>query len=104
MSRYLYGIDYPAERLRFALLEATEGKIGGTVGRILHFCFRFDPHANTYVVQAFRVMQIAAGVTVAALSLLFAAMWGVERRRRRIVAGVASAGRSPMTVAAGAGL
>ncbi len=88
VSRYLYGIDYPAERLRFALLEATEGKIGGTVGRILHFCFRFDPHANQYVVQAFRVMQVAAAATVAALSLFFAAMWGIERRRKRGAAGV----------------
>ncbi len=83
VSRYLYGIDFPADRLRFALLEATDGKIGSTIDRILHYCFRFDPHANEYVVQAFRVMQLGAGLTVACLGGLFAGMWMVERRRRR---------------------
>lgn len=83
VSRYLYGIDYPADRLRFALLEATDGKIGNTIDRILHYCFRFDPHANAYVVQAFRVMQVGAALTVLFLGGLFAAMWMLERRRRR---------------------
>ncbi len=86
VSRYLYGIDYPVKNLRFALLEATDGKIGSTFDRILHFCFRFDPNSNAYVLQAFRVMQVGAAATVLGLGGLFAAMWGLERARRRRVA------------------
>lgn len=82
ISRYLYGVDFPADRLRMALLEASDGKIGTTWDRVLLFCFHFDPTANAYVLQAFRVMQIGASACALALGTLLTVLWIKDRRRR----------------------
>lgn len=84
VSRYLYGIDYSASLLRMALLEATDGRIGTTVDRILHFCYRFDPNANQYVIEAFRLMQITGVLTALGLGGLMAGLWVIDRRRKRM--------------------
>ena len=34
ISRYLYGLDYTSQDLKFALMEAAEGKIGTTLDRV----------------------------------------------------------------------
>jgi protein SCO1/2 len=39
VSRYLYGIEYPARDLRLALVEASGGKIGSPVDQILLLCY-----------------------------------------------------------------
>ncbi|MGQ0628050.1 MAG: SCO family protein [Phycisphaerales bacterium] len=82
ISRYLYGIDYPADQLKLALLEASGGKIGTTLDRVLIWCFHYDPSAGAYVVQAVRVMQIGGAVTLTALCLLLGSLLLVEKRRR----------------------
>ncbi len=82
ISRYLYGLDFPTVTLRLALLEASEGKIGTTVDKVLLWCFHFDPHANRYVIQAFRVMQVGATLCAAALAAVLGWMMVLERRRR----------------------
>lgn len=83
VSRYLYGLDFPADRLRMALLEASDGKIGSTWDRVMLWCFHFDPTANAYVLQAFRVMQIGGVLSAVAVGGLLAWMWKSDRRRRR---------------------
>lgn len=73
ISRYLHGLDNRGEAfdLKLALLEATEGKIGKSLGDALLFtCFRYDPLAGAYSVQAMMVMKIGAVLTVGALTLL----------------------------------
>lgn len=90
ISRYLYGLDFPTITLRLALIEASEGKIGSSVDRVILWCFHFDPHANSYVVQAFRVMQVGAVLSALMLSAVLGWMFILERRRRaRTRAGVA---------------
>jgi protein SCO1 len=83
VSRYLYGVDFPTDRLRMALLEASDGRIGSSWDRIILWCFHFDPTKGEYVLKAFRVMQVATVVMAVAVGSLLAAMWfWVERRRR----------------------
>lgn len=85
LSRTLVGLEFPVATLRLALLEASAGKIGSTVDRIYSWCFHFDPHANAYVVQAFRVMQVGAvGGAVVLGGLMFALVWRERLRRARI--------------------
>jgi ABC-type tungstate transport system substrate-binding protein len=44
-----------------AILEASSGTIGPTIGKVLRFCFRYDPRANQYV---FNVLKVTAVVTL----------------------------------------
>jgi protein SCO1/2 len=83
ISRYLYGIDYPVERLRMALMEASDGKIGNSWDRLVLWCFHFDPTKGEYVLTAFRVMQIATIASALGLFGLLGTMWVVVERRRR---------------------
>lgn len=81
LSRTLNGVEFPKRDLRFALLEASSGKIGDSFDQFTLWCYHFDPDANSYTLQAMRVMQIAGSFTVLTLAVLLAFMLRLERRR-----------------------
>ncbi|MAO25037.1 MAG: electron transporter SenC [Phycisphaerae bacterium] len=84
VSRYMYGFDYPPRELKLSLLDASEGKIAQSFGdRLLHFCYQIDPTAGQYSLQAFRVMQIGAGLTVVFIAIGLTLLFMGERVRRR---------------------
>jgi protein SCO1/2 len=70
ISRYFYGIQYPARDLRFGLMEASEGKIGSPVDEILLFCYHYDPVTGKYGIVISHVIKIAGGLTVLVIGLL----------------------------------
>ena len=67
ISRYLYGVDFKKQDLRLALLEASEGKIGNSIDRIILYCFHYDPTARGYVLFATNVMKLGGLATVIAV-------------------------------------
>lgn len=67
VSRYLYGVDVPGRDLRFALVEASEGRIGTTVDAFLLFCFHYDPGTGGYTF-AWTTMRLGGALTVVALA------------------------------------
>lgn len=85
ISRYLNGLQPTGEggsELRLALLEASEGKIAkGFADFFLHRCFQWNPAKNAYTLEAFRVMQIGAILTAAAVATLLVALKAGERAR-----------------------
>lgn len=101
ISRYLYGFDYKPETVKMALLEATSGTIAATIGdRFMPFCYRYDPAAGTYTLQAFSLMRIggvATMILVFGLVLALRISEGVRRRRAARVAlnSTASPGTPP---------
>ncbi len=82
ISRYLYGMSYIARDLRFAVLDASEGKVGTSVDRFIMSCFHYDSSIGNYQPFAFGVMRAGGAVIVASLSLLMGFMWRIERRRQ----------------------
>lgn len=87
VSRYIYGFEYPADTLKLSLLEATEGKIAKSIGeRIMHFCFRYDPTAGAYSVEAMQLMRLGGALTVVFLIVLISGMLVRERSRNRRLA------------------
>jgi len=70
ISRYFYGIQYPARDLRFGLMEASEGRIGSPVDQILLFCYHYDPVTGKYGIFISHVIKIAGGLTVLVIGLL----------------------------------
>lgn len=86
LSRYLYGIQFPAKNLKLALLEAGEGKIGSTLEQLVLFCYHYDPISRKYGILAWRVMQLGGLATMLLVGGLigFYLLW--ERRQRRSLA------------------
>ena len=64
LSRYFYGIDYPARDLRLGLIESSENKIGSPVDQLLLYCFHYDPATGRYGTAIMAVMRIAGVLTV----------------------------------------
>lgn len=82
VSRYVSGLEPEPNDLRLALLEASEGKIAQGLGDFfLHRCFIWDPKTGKYTLHAWRLMQMGALLTVAALGTLIAALRMGDRAR-----------------------
>jgi protein SCO1/2 len=64
ISRYFYGVTYPARDMRLGLVEASAGKIGSPVDQVLLFCYHYDPHTGKYGLLVSRVIQLAGLATV----------------------------------------
>ena len=82
ISRYLYGVDYSLKDLKLSLLEASGGKIGTVIDRILLFCYRYDPITRKYSVYLTRLLQgTSLGLTIllGGYLLLF---WSRQRREK----------------------
>jgi protein SCO1/2 len=85
ISRYLYGIEYQERDLRLALLEASEGKIGSTLDKIILYCYHYDPDSKGYVIFAGNVMRAGGVITVMVLGGILLILWRKEFRRKAAV-------------------
>ncbi len=65
VSRYFYGVEYRERDLRFALDQASGGKIGSPIERALMYCYHYDPHTGKYDLLISKIIKIASGLTVA---------------------------------------
>ncbi len=82
ISRYLYGIEFKPTDLKMALLEASNGKIGTVIDRILLFCYHYDPVTRKYSIYLSRVMTGGMAGTALFFGAYLAVFWSRERRRR----------------------
>jgi protein SCO1/2 len=68
VSRYFYGIEYPARDIRLGLIEAGNGSIGTPVDQVLLYCFHYDPATGKYGFVIMNVLRLAALLTLGALA------------------------------------
>lgn len=83
VSRYFYGIEYSPRDLRLGLVEASAGRIGSPVDRVLLFCFHYDSSVGKYTPAVMNVVRLAGAVTLLALAGALGLAWGREWRRSR---------------------
>jgi len=83
VSRYMYGTKFEPKDLRFALLEASQGRIGSTLDRFILWCHMYDPNARGYVLQARKVMSLGGAVTVVVLAVGLGLFWRAEINRKK---------------------
>jgi len=77
VARYLYGLEYPEKTLRLGLVEASEGRVGTSLDKLVLYCFHYDSSEGRYAPIAARVMQLGGGVCLA----LFAGLLTILIRR-----------------------
>jgi len=77
ISRYFYGVEFPGRDLRLGLVDASQGKIGTPVDKMLLYCFEYDPSAGRYSATILGIMRVGAVLTIA--GLLFVILF-VRRR------------------------
>jgi len=79
LARYLFGVEYWPRDLRFALIDASAGKIGSPVEQVVLYCYHYDPETGRYGFIIMRVVRIAAAATVVALGAFIFVMIRRER-------------------------
>ncbi|MCY1055205.1 SCO family protein [Nannocystis sp. SCPEA4] len=80
IARYVYGLSYMPNDLKFALIEASEGRVGSTIDRLILSCFHYDATLGRYGPFAFGLMRIAGAVTVLLIGTALLVYWRRERR------------------------
>ncbi len=83
IARYLYGIEYDPRTLRLSLTEASAGKIGTTVDRLILYCFHYDESEGRYAPVARRLMSMGGGIAVLIFGSFLSTLWIAEARKRR---------------------
>jgi protein SCO1/2 len=83
VSRYLYGIDYPARDLRLALVEAADGRVGTSFDRLLLTCYRYDPVSRRYQPYVRGFIRVASLAVLGALAITLGVFWRREWKGRK---------------------
>jgi protein SCO1/2 len=87
VSRYFFGIKFPAGDVRLSLVEASAGKVGRPIDQLLLYCYHYDPGTGKYTPVVMNVMRLGGVVTLLALGGMFGLFWVQERRRAARAAG-----------------
>jgi protein SCO1/2 len=83
VSRYLYGIDYPARDLRLAIVEAADGRVGTSFDRLLLTCYRYDPASRRYAPYVHGIIRAGGLAVLGALAATLGVFWRREWRSAR---------------------
>jgi protein SCO1/2 len=82
LARYMFGIEYGPRDLRFAIVEASDGRVGNPVDALLLYCYHYDPMTGRYGLLIMRAMRLAAIMTLAVLSAFIITMLRREQRQQ----------------------
>jgi protein SCO1 len=83
LAQYFYGVEYSPKDLRFALVQASQSKIGNVVDQILLYCYHYDPRTGKYGAVISRALQIGGGLTVLILGGFILIMFRLEPQKSR---------------------
>ena len=79
--RYLYGVSILPKDLALALVEARSGVAGGSIRKLMDYCFSYDPAGRTYVFNLLRVSATAVILCTGGF-LVFLLLTGRKKRQR----------------------
>lgn len=80
--QYLHGIQYPARDIKFALMTASQGKIGTIIDKIFMSCFVYDPETGKYKQFAYGMIRLGGLLTMIFLGAFLGIFWFREHQRQ----------------------
>lgn len=81
VARYFYGIEYSPRDLRLGIMDASQGKVGSPVEKVILFCYQYDPTTGKYSLAIIRVIQLASVLTALVLGGFISTQMYCERRK-----------------------
>jgi protein SCO1/2 len=82
IARYLFGVQFAPRTLRLGLVEASQGRVGNVVDRLLLLCSHYDAGSGRYTPLIQRLLALFCGG--GALLLGGALIWLRRRERHRL--------------------
>jgi protein SCO1/2 len=83
VSRYFYGIDYPARDVRLGLVEASNGHIGTPIDQVMLYCYHYDPATGKYGLIIMNALRIGGLATLGSLLTFMIVMFRRDFRPQR---------------------
>ena len=80
ITRYLYGTDFLPFDLKLALIEASEGKTGSTISKVVSLCYSYDAQGRKYVLD---VTRIAGGGILFVLAIFAVTLVVVKKKKKK---------------------
>ena len=77
ITRYLHGTDFLPMDFKLGVMEASEGKVGTTISKIVKLCYSYDPEGKTYVLNVTRI----AGAGMILLLGIFVVVFLVKKKK-----------------------
>lgn len=93
VSKYLYGVEFAPLDFRFAVMSASEGKIGSFVDQAVMYCFHYDPSTGKYSVAIMTFVRIGGVLTMVGLGAFLFVNLRRDRRQRNAVVPTATGTR-----------
>lgn len=81
ITRYLYGTDFLTFDLKMALIEASEGKTGTTIAKVVSLCYSYDAEGRKYVLN---VTRIAGGGILFMLAVFGVTLIIVKKKKKKV--------------------
>ena len=82
ITRYLRGIYFLPLEFKLAIIEASEGKSGSTINKILTFCYNYDPEGQQYVLN---VTKVTGTIILFFVILLFISLLIRSRLKKKTI-------------------
>lgn len=81
VSRYLYGIQFDPKEVKLALFEASQGRLGSTIERVIMRCYSYDATSKRYVPMVQTFLRAGGAVIGVAFFVGLGFLWKRERKR-----------------------
>lgn len=78
IARYLYGIEYNPFDFKMALTEASQGRTGATIAKLMQLCYSYDPVGRTYVLDVTRI----SGAVILFLLGIFILVFIIRKKKK----------------------
>ncbi len=83
ISRYLRGIEFQPFNLKMAITEASQGRVGPTISKVLLYCFSYDPQGKRYVFNFMKVFGTVFLVFLGGFVLFLTYQTKYRRKKER---------------------
>lgn len=80
ISRYLFGISFDPKTLRLSMLEASNGKVGSVVDKLILYCFHWDENNGKFTLAAMNIMRLGGILVVVVIGLFLVPFWFRARK------------------------
>ena len=82
LARYFYGVEFEPKDFKLGLIDASNGRIGSPVDKLLLLCCHYDPTTGKYTSFVLNTLRAGAIVTLICMALGLAFFWKLDRLGR----------------------
>ena len=79
ITRYLKGVSFLPFELKMSMVEASKGKVGPPVNKVLQYCFAYDPEGQTYVADITKI----SGIIIIFFAVVFFSVLVIRSWKKR---------------------